>query len=226
LTGAYAVVSNYPGTTVEISQGKARIGDEEWEVADTPGMCSLLPNSEEERVARGGALLLQGDAEMRGRLSTAAAAAVDAAVAHCQRGHSKPLRCLIATERQRQAFYLAARVMKFAPKGLQPFAERLSAVLINPWTGFPILLLVLYVGLYKFVGQLGAGAAVDFLERYYINPAVDALCGRYVPWSPVRDLLAGEYGVITLGCDTASPSSSRLSDSSSCFSRSWRTPAT
>ena len=34
LTGAYAVVSNYPGTTVEITQGKARIGDEEWEVAD------------------------------------------------------------------------------------------------------------------------------------------------------------------------------------------------
>ena len=52
LTGAYAVVSNYPGTTVEITQGKARIGEQEWEVADTPGMYSLLPNSEEERVGR------------------------------------------------------------------------------------------------------------------------------------------------------------------------------
>ena len=52
LTGAYAVVSNYPGTTVEITRGQARIGEQEWEVADTPGMYSLLPNSEEERVGR------------------------------------------------------------------------------------------------------------------------------------------------------------------------------
>ncbi len=52
LTGAYVTVSNYPGTTVEVSRGKTRIGAEEFEVIDTPGMYSLLPISEEERVAR------------------------------------------------------------------------------------------------------------------------------------------------------------------------------
>ncbi|RJP29561.1 MAG: GTP-binding protein [Candidatus Omnitrophota bacterium] len=52
LTGSYAIVSNYPGTTVEVSRGKARIGDEEFEVIDTPGAYSLLPVTEEERVAR------------------------------------------------------------------------------------------------------------------------------------------------------------------------------
>ena len=52
LTGRYVVVSNYPGTTVEVARGKTRIGDEEFEVIDTPGMYSLLPISEEERVAR------------------------------------------------------------------------------------------------------------------------------------------------------------------------------
>lgn len=52
LTGSYATVSNYPGTTVEVSRGKARIGDEELEVIDTPGMYSLLCITEEERVAR------------------------------------------------------------------------------------------------------------------------------------------------------------------------------
>lgn len=52
LTGSYATVSNYPGTTVEVSRGKARIGDEEFEVIDTPGMYSLLSITEEERVAR------------------------------------------------------------------------------------------------------------------------------------------------------------------------------
>src|SRR3989338_5151431 len=52
LTGVYVTVSNYPGTTVEVTRGKCRIGEDEFEVIDTPGMYSLLPITEEERVAR------------------------------------------------------------------------------------------------------------------------------------------------------------------------------
>ncbi len=52
LTGKYVTVSNYPGTTVEVTRGKGRIGDGEFEVTDTPGMYSLLSITEEERVAR------------------------------------------------------------------------------------------------------------------------------------------------------------------------------
>lgn len=52
LTGAYVTVSNYPGTTVDVSKGKARIDGVEIEVVDTPGMYSLLPITEEEQVAR------------------------------------------------------------------------------------------------------------------------------------------------------------------------------
>ncbi len=52
LTGKYATVSNYPGTTVEVSRGKGKIGNEEYEIIDTPGMYSILPITEEERVAR------------------------------------------------------------------------------------------------------------------------------------------------------------------------------
>lgn len=52
LTGTYVNVSNYPGTTVEITRGRTKIGENEFEVIDTPGMYSLLPISEEERVAR------------------------------------------------------------------------------------------------------------------------------------------------------------------------------
>lgn len=51
-TGTYVVVSNYPGTTVEVSRGKSKIGEEEFEMIDTPGMYSLLPITEEERVTR------------------------------------------------------------------------------------------------------------------------------------------------------------------------------
>lgn len=56
LTGARVTVSNYPGTTVDVSRGKSRINGTEYEVVDTPGMYSFLPITEEERVAR--ALLL------------------------------------------------------------------------------------------------------------------------------------------------------------------------
>jgi len=52
LTGARATVSNYPGTTVEVSRGKLKMDGVELEVVDTPGMYSLLPITQEERVAR------------------------------------------------------------------------------------------------------------------------------------------------------------------------------
>ncbi len=52
LTGIYVTVSNYPGTTVEVSRGVAQIGTQTMMVIDTPGMYSLLPISEEEKVAR------------------------------------------------------------------------------------------------------------------------------------------------------------------------------
>jgi len=57
LTGRYVTVSNYPGTTVEVSRGMARFGGMTAEVVDTPGMYSLLPITDEERVAR--SILLQ-----------------------------------------------------------------------------------------------------------------------------------------------------------------------
>lgn len=52
LTGRYATVSNYPGTTVEITRARASIGGREVEVLDTPGTNTLLPQSEDERVTR------------------------------------------------------------------------------------------------------------------------------------------------------------------------------
>ncbi|MGD0844006.1 MAG: FeoB small GTPase domain-containing protein, partial [Geobacteraceae bacterium] len=52
LTGAYVTVSNYPGTSVEVARGSATIEGEQYEIIDTPGMYSLLPITEEERVAR------------------------------------------------------------------------------------------------------------------------------------------------------------------------------
>ncbi|HEX2709217.1 MAG TPA: ferrous iron transport protein B, partial [Candidatus Deferrimicrobium sp.] len=52
LTGRYVNVSNYPGTTVEVTRGEARDRGITLEVIDTPGVYSLLPMSEDERVTR------------------------------------------------------------------------------------------------------------------------------------------------------------------------------
>ncbi len=52
LTGTYAVVSNYPGTTVEVTRGKLRGLGVQPEVVDTPGINSLAPLSVDEVVTR------------------------------------------------------------------------------------------------------------------------------------------------------------------------------
>ncbi len=51
LTGKYVTVSNYPGTTVEVTRGRVP-GADSMEVIDTPGVNSLMPQSEEEQVTR------------------------------------------------------------------------------------------------------------------------------------------------------------------------------
>ena len=52
LTGRYVTVSNYPGTTVTVTKGKTEIDGESLDVIDTPGVNSLTPMSEDERVTR------------------------------------------------------------------------------------------------------------------------------------------------------------------------------
>ena len=58
LTGRYVTVSNYPGTTVTITRGRAQVGAEVCDIIDTPGVNALEgPLSEDEKVTRD---LLQG----------------------------------------------------------------------------------------------------------------------------------------------------------------------
>ena len=52
LTGQYVYVSNYPGTTVALARGTAEVGGKGYEIVDTPGVNSLVPQSEDERVTR------------------------------------------------------------------------------------------------------------------------------------------------------------------------------
>lgn len=340
LTGRYVTVSNYPGTTVEVTSGQARIEGRGFEVVDTPGMYSLIPISDEERVARrillerdpalvvhmvdaknlermlpltlqlrelgfpllvvlnmmdeaervGLAIDLEGLAEalevrvvsavatsrrgmeiVRGailELATARAAgdaseakvigyepeieaAIERVAAHLPARWQRSRRGVallllqqgeeitrllreedpaaaeatlaiteelgrtarrsptyaIATRRQDQCRTLCARFVRKATSVRRGLADRLSEITIAPLTGVPILLAVLYLGLYRFVGTFGGGTVVGWLEKDLfggiVNPAFNALMLRLLPaqsgWQHwTRELFAGEYGVVTL----------------------------
>ncbi len=63
LTGRYVTVSNYPGTTVAVTRGRASVGAEVCDIVDTPGVNALEgPLSEDEKVTRD--LLESGGAEL------------------------------------------------------------------------------------------------------------------------------------------------------------------
>ncbi|MBT0663291.1 ferrous iron transport protein B [Geobacter pelophilus] len=329
LTGAYVTVSNYPGTSVEVSRGSAQINGEGFEIIDTPGMYALLPITEEERVAREILLTerpdvvlhvvdgrnlermlpmtlqlidaglpvvlvvnIMDEAERLGltidfqQLSqklgvqaigaaTARKRGLDAIrdaissfgevgrssvrysptlerdierVAGQLRGDyplSKRSLALLLLQRddevaalvrekegggypsieevvkeiaftRRETFNLDLSlewkgivkgiihgVLQLPDKRMVTNGERLSILAVRPATGIPLLLIVLYFGLYKFVGDFGAGTLVDLLEgkvfEGFFNPWIIDVVKRLVPWWAIQELLVGEYGIITLG---------------------------
>ena len=63
LTGRYVTVSNYPGTTVAVTRGRATVGAEVCDIVDTPGVNAIEGVlSEDEKVTRD--LLRNGGAEL------------------------------------------------------------------------------------------------------------------------------------------------------------------
>jgi ferrous iron transport protein B len=95
----------------------------------------------------------------------------------------------------------AARFRTTGTASLGRFQEWLGRAVREPLTGLPILGLVLYLT-YLFVGVFGAQTLVGLLEDglfgRYLNPAAAALAG-YIPLPFARDLLVGEYGLVTMG---------------------------
>ncbi|MEJ2420604.1 MAG: ferrous iron transport protein B [Acidobacteriota bacterium] len=323
LTGTYAVVSNYPGTTVEVSRGKFSFQELSAEVIDTPGMYSLHPITEEERVARD--ILLQDEGPIihvvdaknlprmlpmtlelsqLGRplvlvcnlMDEASRLGVRVDTAALQEELGIPVIAMIATRGEglldlkkllaegvplarppvlkwpapiRQAVQELKRSMKergsefwalrhlegdelaariapapesvvrnglnliggqagrerlprrlsevyrsasrahlkkaFSDPGAREGAlqEKIDRILINPWSGFPILGLVLFLGLYELVGVFGAQTLVNLLENdfflKFVNPLIERFFGWLVPWEWLRSLFVGQYGMLTLG---------------------------
>lgn len=83
--------------------------------------------------------------------------------------------------------------------GVQRFLHELTQ---QPLTGIPILLLVLYFGLYQFVGVLGAGVFVDAIHTFFevwVTPSARELAHRWIAWDWLREILVGEYGMYSIG---------------------------
>lgn len=114
----------------------------------------------------------------------------------------QPIKLAIAQTRQTQAQVLETAVLQETKAPTYSFTETLHRLTVNPITGFPILVVILYYGVYKFVGEFGAGELVDHIETFFeeqINPLVNQITAVVIPWQPLQDLIAHDYGIITLG---------------------------
>ncbi|MFT9497647.1 nucleoside recognition domain-containing protein [Anaerosolibacter sp.] len=151
-------------------------------------------------------LLLQGDTDMMESVKKNEGSSfvkISGIVNEVKKHYDKPLNYIVSLNRQKKVEEITDKYVKKTDKSENNITDLLSRITMNPITGIPILLLVLYFGLYKFVGEFGAGTIVDFLEadifEAYINPWVNSLVTAYIPWHWLQELIAREYGIVTLG---------------------------
>ena len=149
---------------------------------------------------------LQGDLEIERLVREQEASgyqSIQRIVSEARDSYSQPLSYVIALRRQQEVKRILSAAVTSGERVSKGFAERLSRAMMNPITGVPILLVVLYFGLYQFVGVLGAQTLVDFIEftvfGKWVNPWVTGLVVSLVPFKLLQDFFIGQYGVITLG---------------------------
>ncbi len=152
-----------------------------------------------------GVLLLKDDEEIKDLVrerEPEAIPPIEEIIEQVRNYYSHPVDYEMAIKQNEEAVRIAHKVMKAKAEKVT-FADRLSTLTMNPVTGWPILFLVLYFGLYKFVGDFGSGTAVDFIEgtifEEHINPFLINFFTGIIPWALLQDLIIGEFGVLTQG---------------------------
>lgn len=127
---------------------------------------------------------------------------IDGIVKKTSGNFSHPLNYVIKMRLQKEANRITSSSLTTTSTREIDFKEKLSRAIIRPITGIPILIAVLYFGLYQFVGVLGAGELVDRIETLFgekINPVITDFVVNNVPYGPIQELIVGEYGIVTLG---------------------------
>ena len=166
---------------------------------------SLLPPSA-GAMRRGLALMLLSGDRSLGRwaareLGAEALGRVEEIRAETDRALGGSTAAAVAAARHRVVAALLDRVYRVDRAVQGSMRDRVGALAMHPLWGVPILAAVLFVA-YEFVGVFGAGTLVDLVEKglfgKVINPAAAALTARLVPWTWLRELLVGPYGVVTM----------------------------
>jgi ferrous iron transport protein B len=150
-------------------------------------------------------MLLSGDPDLRKWVECAygeeTRKRIGTIVREVERHFRQPTSLIVMKTRQAEVKRLVSRIVKKGERRHSFLGELLGRWTREPATGFPIFILVM-MGLYYLVGAIGAGVFVDFLEGTvfggYINPAVISLVD-HIPWKFFREMLVGDYGLITMG---------------------------
>ena len=128
---------------------------------------------------------------------------ISAAAEKMQCLSSEPLNYIVAVSRQKAAGTLMENVVYTAKSRPETWLDILGRLTMQPPVGIPVLVLVMYLALYRFVGVFGAGILVDYIEgiifQGYLNPWFNAVVEQLIPWPLIQDLLVHDYGIITLG---------------------------
>ncbi len=141
---------------------------------------------------------------LRERMNGDRLARLDTVRQELRRAFREQTAWVITQSRLRAASRLAAEVTSrraTAGAGTRRPAAWLERLTTHPVLGLPLLGAVLYA-CYLFVGVFGAGTLVDVLEDglfgRWLNPTATELAQRFLPWSWLRDLLVGPYGIVTM----------------------------
>lgn len=165
----------------------------------------LLPPKQTGRRALA-LMILSGDESLQewihARLDQQAIQTLDEIRQRLQKKFPEPIGFWINRKRLQAVDQILAKVFrKSNPVGGRSF-RLLNTLTTHPVAGIPILLLVLYA-MYKFVGDLGAGVGVDFMQREifgrWINPAAIRGVQSLALWKPLAEFLVGPYGMIPMG---------------------------
>ena len=103
---------------------------------------------------------------------------------HTKSQYDSPLSYIISIRRQEEASRITTKSVEQTSQIKLTFKEKLSRAMIRPITGLPLLVLILYYGLYKFVGEFGAGTVVDFIETDIFEKIIrHAFIKNTIAWS-------------------------------------------
>jgi len=173
---------------------------------------------------RGLALLLLADptcaAALPAEVPPPPAAALEAIRAETARELPEPIALTVQRARQAAAERIMRATLRRAARPARSWLQPVGTLALHPVTGLPFAALVLY-GVYLFVGVLGAGTAVDFLEATvfegWVTPWADRALRAVLPAvlegflvgppgtvpGEGAGLLVGSYGLLSMGVSYA-----------------------